>query len=102
EDDLAGKLVGERRKRDRRPDAAGRHRVVPAAVTQSGERVVLREDPDPRATPGVRAAPAAPARRSDRCRPRTRDGAALRRPTTTPALPRTRSPGARGSDATAR
>ena len=49
EDDLAGQLVGDRGQGDRRADARGGHRVVAAAVAQTGQRVVLGEDPDPRA-----------------------------------------------------
>ena len=49
EHDLAGQLVGDRRQRDRRADPRRGHRVVAAAVAEPGQRVVLGEDPDPRA-----------------------------------------------------
>ena len=55
EDDLAGELIGERRQGDRRPDPRGGHRVVSAAVTEPGKRVVLGEDPDPRPIAGSTA-----------------------------------------------
>ena len=56
EHDLAGKLVGDRRQGDGRADPRCGHRVVAAAMAQTGKRVVLGEDPDPRP---VAAAPAA-------------------------------------------
>ena len=48
EHDLAGPVVADRGERDRRPDARRRHRVVAAAVPETGQRVVLGEDPDAR------------------------------------------------------
>ena len=57
EHDLARQLIGDRGERDRGPDARCGHRVVPAAVAQARQGVVLGQDPDPGSGP---AAPAAP------------------------------------------
>ena len=48
EDDLALQVRGNGRQADRRRHAGRRHRVVAAAVAETGQRVVLREDADPR------------------------------------------------------
>src|SRR5262245_24064607 len=46
EDDLAGPRVSDRRERDRGADPARRHRVVPAAMAEPRQRVVLGKHPD--------------------------------------------------------
>ena len=56
EHDLAGQLVGDGRQGDRRADTRRGHRVVAAAVTEPGQRVVLGEDPDPRSVAAATAA----------------------------------------------
>ncbi len=48
EDDLPGERVAHRREGDRGADAGCGHRVVAAAMAQARQRVVLREDADPR------------------------------------------------------
>ena len=53
EDDLARQLVGERRQGDGGPDAGRRHRVVAAAVPETGQGVVFGQDPDPRTVPAA-------------------------------------------------
>ena len=55
-DHLAGEGVPHGREGDRRAHARGRHRVVAAAVAEARQRVVFRQDADPRT---VRAEPAA-------------------------------------------
>ena len=46
EDDLTADLRRDGSQRDGRADATGGHRVVPAAVAQAGQRVVLGQDAD--------------------------------------------------------
>ena len=106
EDDLAGQLVGDRREGDRGADARRGHRVVTAAMAEAGQRVVLGEDPDPRAVAAASPAPD----RADRGREAA--GGVLhlvavsrerfRDPCRRRGAPRTPAPGPRGSGATAR
>ena len=100
EHDLARQLVGERREGDRGADPDCRHRVVAAAVTQTRQRVVLGEDPDPAvpfrrlASCRRRGSPGSPSRASrPGCSTANPCRGASRPPTPTPGPPRTRSPG---------
>ena len=68
EHDLAGQLVGDGRQRDRRADARRGHRVVAAAVAETGQGVVLGQDPDPRAVAAAAAAAGRPDRRREAAR----------------------------------
>ena len=51
EHDLAGQLVRDRGQGDRRADPGRGHRVVAAAMAETGQGVVLGEDADPRSLP---------------------------------------------------
>jgi hypothetical protein len=62
EHDLARELAGDRGQPDRRPDTGRGHRVVAAAVAQTGQRVVLGEDADPWRRPAPATAPDRPDR----------------------------------------
>ena len=106
EHDLAGQLGSQRGERDRGTDPRGGHRVVAAAVAEPGQRVVLRQDADPRPLPS----PAAGEDAADGGRQAadrvldgdSRAGRSPRRPRPTPGAPRTRAQGSRGSAATGR
>ncbi len=106
EDDLAGQLGRDRGQGDRGADPRGGHRVVAAAVPETRQRVVLGEDPDPRAIPSSSAAEDAPDGRrqaADRVVHRVAMPAnCLGHPGRRLASPRMRAPGWRGSGATAR
>ena len=57
-----GSSSRDRGERDRGADPGRGHRVVAAAVAETGQRVVLGEDPDPRPAPAPAAAPGRPDR----------------------------------------
>ena len=106
EHDLAGPCVADRGQRDRRTDPRRRHRVVAAAVAEARQRVVLGEDPDPRAVRPEAAGQATAHGRVQASRPaarrRSRGGRWPRRPTPRPGAPRTRARGSRGCGARGR
>ncbi len=109
EHDLARQLVRDGGQGDRRADTGRGHRVVAAAVAETGQGVVLGEDPDAWAVAAVTATAAAA------CRPDGRREAARRVLHLEPVLaedlgdpgrplgaPRTPAPGWRGSGGTGR
>ncbi len=106
EHDLARERRPDAGERDRRAHARCRHRVVPAAMPEAGQRVVLGEHADPRPVRPEARRRAAPGPPSPAGRPaarrRTRGRPARPRPMPRPDAPRTRAPGWRGSGATGR